>query len=582
MSNAVSAASSIKYNIVEKITNYNISGVQFAHYSEDLDESCNNYDKKLIVLGGRGKKEHEFHELIKREPSQNDDNKDEYELVSINKRYNKKNASLKHPIAAPNEYYGTGVMSFCVTNSEYHLKYIIVLGLNVDLVAIYNVYDFANDKWLFPEKHMFRELFSVINDAWGHRCLFLNNSIIIISVRDQIWMYNVSNVLEPKLLHTYEMIANKTLQSNKYFFVSHCVSLLESHKKYYTLDDDINQSFMNNNLNYKSLTIGKEKDRNKENKENKEKEKEKEKQKEKEKSTVNDEDNPNKNENEKEKESKDNINGDGTDSGDNESVREVHSISFAVYGGVVWGSNATGVVDGKACSCVKINATIINRKKVESLTEVPMILKEKASNTKKQEKEEKAKENDKDKDKENENDSNSKLDEKNSEEQQTGRKGGRKGKAQKKSQIIRNCGYFSSAIRTLSNEPIVVSIGGVGQKKSIYLINIAHKNNEMVKLQSILPFSLLRMSAVALRDNKCHILYDHDYFSFDINDIISDYNGYGFPRSIRWNRERVIWIGYEKNDKNDECLVAKLSKDVIKLIISFLRYEIIVVNSSDN
>ena len=37
----------------------------------------------------------------------------------------------------------------------------------------------------------------------------------------------------------------------------------------------------------------------------------------------------------------------------------------------------------------------------------------------------------------------------------------------------------------------------------------------------------------------------------------------------KWQIERLIWIGYEKNSDNDKCLIAKLPKDLVKKCLSF-------------
>ena len=35
-----------------------------------------------------------------------------------------------------------------------------------------------------------------------------------------------------------------------------------------------------------------------------------------------------------------------------------------------------------------------------------------------------------------------------------------------------------------------------------------------------------------------------------------------------WNYVRLLWIGYYKNDENDECFVKKLPKDVLLYVIN--------------
>ena len=39
---------------------------------------------------------------------------------------------------------------------------------------------------------------------------------------------------------------------------------------------------------------------------------------------------------------------------------------------------------------------------------------------------------------------------------------------------------------------------------------------------------------------------------------------------LRWNIERIIWIGYYKQYHNKNCIIALLSKDVVGHILCFL------------
>ena len=38
----------------------------------------------------------------------------------------------------------------------------------------------------------------------------------------------------------------------------------------------------------------------------------------------------------------------------------------------------------------------------------------------------------------------------------------------------------------------------------------------------------------------------------------------------KWNIERIIWIAFYKNDKNDKCFIDTLPKDVVLYILTFL------------
>lgn len=40
-----------------------------------------------------------------------------------------------------------------------------------------------------------------------------------------------------------------------------------------------------------------------------------------------------------------------------------------------------------------------------------------------------------------------------------------------------------------------------------------------------------------------------------------------------WRKERIIWIGYHKNENNPSCQLIKLPKDLVYHIISFIKLD---------
>ena len=52
------------------------------------------------------------------------------------------------------------------------------------------------------------------------------------------------------------------------------------------------------------------------------------------------------------------------------------------------------------------------------------------------------------------------------------------------------------------------------------------------------------------------VLQEHNYCLLDLLD--------------KWNIERLIWIAFYKNDKNNQCIIDKLPKDVVLFILTFL------------
>ena len=45
---------------------------------------------------------------------------------------------------------------------------------------------------------------------------------------------------------------------------------------------------------------------------------------------------------------------------------------------------------------------------------------------------------------------------------------------------------------------------------------------------------------------------------------------YALHGHIKWQIERIIWIGFLKNENNDECLIPQLPKSVVQAITQFV------------
>ena len=43
------------------------------------------------------------------------------------------------------------------------------------------------------------------------------------------------------------------------------------------------------------------------------------------------------------------------------------------------------------------------------------------------------------------------------------------------------------------------------------------------------------------------------------------------PFTLPWKKERILWIGYMKNDENAVCCLSKVPKDIVKMIITFVK-----------
>ena len=55
------------------------------------------------------------------------------------------------------------------------------------------------------------------------------------------------------------------------------------------------------------------------------------------------------------------------------------------------------------------------------------------------------------------------------------------------------------------------------------------------------------------------IAHDKNYCIFNV-----------YTRYVESNIERIIWIGFYKNDKNDKCLIKNLPKDLVIYLLFLL------------
>ena len=100
------------------------------------------------------------------------------------------------------------------------------------------------------------------------------------------------------------------------------------------------------------------------------------------------------------------------------------------------------------------------------------------------------------------------------------------------------------------------------------------KKIKYVSLQ-LLPMSCSAFShpVSTMRGDKCIIMQSNDYYEISLKGIDSEYKEYGFMQGSDWNHERLIWIAFHKNDYNKQCFLNTVGKDVIRYILSFLRFQ---------
>ena len=45
---------------------------------------------------------------------------------------------------------------------------------------------------------------------------------------------------------------------------------------------------------------------------------------------------------------------------------------------------------------------------------------------------------------------------------------------------------------------------------------------------------------------------------------------------VEWKVQRIIWIGFNKNQGSDKCLIARLNKDAVRLVAQFIGKYVLV------
>ena len=171
-------------NVCKKtaVIKYDIRHIPIAQYPINIrnDEKS---EQRTIMCGGFGKTESHLHELISNEQ----ENKLQWhdlgiDLIDIGCRY------------------GLNVISLMTSDSS---KLILIKPYN----GVYNVYNFSFKTWMINQgKKIKLKIFNL--GGMGQRYIFINDDILVISHKKQLHFYNISNVLEPKLMKNYTITSD--------------------------------------------------------------------------------------------------------------------------------------------------------------------------------------------------------------------------------------------------------------------------------------------------------------------------------------------------------------------------------------
>ena len=130
------------------------------------------------------------------------------------------------------------------------------------------------------------------------------------------------------------------------------------------------------------------------------------------------------------------------------------------------------------------------------------------------------------------------------------------------------CRFGFECIMNDKNEAIIIMVGGNAyipnaNGTNIHLYNCA--THELECKQNVLPFECQYYPGTIMKYKKKNqfprivIVQDKEYCIFNI-----------YAHYIEWKIERIIWIGFSKNDSNNECFIDQLPKDLIIYILSLL------------
>ena len=90
-----------------------------------------------------------------------------------------------------------------------------------------------------------------------------------------------------------------------------------------------------------------------------------------------------------------------------------------------------------------------------------------------------------------------------------------------------------------------------------------------------MPFSCGYLPSTIIHKDHLHVIYQNDHCLVNLKLLLKEFNmGYkDIDSFLFWKQERIIWIGHEKNENNDDCIFGRneFSKDIVFHVLSFLR-----------
>ena len=89
-----------------------------------------------------------------------------------------------------------------------------------------------------------------------------------------------------------------------------------------------------------------------------------------------------------------------------------------------------------------------------------------------------------------------------------------------------------------------------------------------------MPFECTNYASTIVHCDHVHVIQGSDHCISNLTNLLEQFDMKLKKSHLLWIQERIIWIGFEKNETNQKmCIFGRkeFSKDVVNHILSFLR-----------
>ena len=68
-----------------------------------------------------------------------------------------------------------------------------------------------------------------------------------------------------------------------------------------------------------------------------------------------------------------------------------------------------------------------------------------------------------------------------------------------------------------------------------------------------------------------HLVSNQSHYVIDLKQLLKKFGKFKDESFFFWKQERLLWIGFHKNQYNNQCQLRLLPKDILVTILKFLR-----------